>query len=69
MTKSNRNSCGYYFRCFGKCPWGMSAIKSSVKFLLAYMGFVNYSGIKFSPDFPNTETAFLRCSTEVVVYH
>ena len=34
---------------------GTSAVKFSVKLLLANMGFVNYSRLKFSPDFQNTE--------------
>ena len=33
----------------------MSALKFSVKLLPANMWFVNYSGLKFSPDFQNTE--------------
>ena len=33
----------------------MSAVKFSVKLLPANMGFVNYSGLKFSPDFQKTQ--------------
>ena len=32
----------------------MSAVKFSVKLLPTNMGFVNYSGLKFSSDFQNT---------------
>ena len=32
----------------------MSAVKFSVKLLPTNMSFVNYSGLKFSPDFQNT---------------
>ena len=52
-----------------KIPRGMSAVKFSVKLLPANIGCVNYSGLKFSPDFQNTEPAFWRSSTEVVVQH
>ena len=33
----------------------MSALKFSVKLLPANMWFVNYPGLKLSPDFQNTE--------------
>ena len=33
----------------------VSAVKFSVKLLSANMGFVNFSGLKFSPDFQNTQ--------------
>ena len=52
-----------------KIPRGTSAVKFSVKLLPANIGCVNYSGLKFSPDFQNTEPAFWRSSTEVVVQH
>ena len=35
-------------------PVLVSAVKFSVKLLSANMGFVNFSGLKFSPDFQNT---------------
>ena len=35
-----------------------SQANASVKLLLANMGFVNYSGLKFFPDFQNKEVAF-----------
>ena len=45
----------------------MSALKFSVKLLPANMWFVNYSGLKFSPDFQNTEKLEVfyksKCST------
>ena len=34
---------------------GTSALKFSVKLLPANMWFVNYSGLKYSPDFQKTE--------------
>ena len=34
---------------------GTSALKFSVKLSPTNMGFVNYSRLKFSPDFQNTE--------------
>ena len=40
---------------FSKVPRETSALKSSVKLWPANMGFVNYSGLKLSPDFQNTE--------------
>ena len=46
------------FHTFCKTPTEMFAVKVSVKLLPANMGLVNYSGIKFSPDFQNTEAAF-----------
>ena len=48
---------------------GTSALKFSVKLLPVNMEFVNYSRLKFSPEFQNTEPAFSRCSAEVVVQH
>ena len=36
-------------------PTATSAVKFSLKLLPTNMGFVNYSVLKFSPDFQNTE--------------
>ena len=36
-------------------PTLTSAVMFSVKLSPAYMGFVSYSGLKFSPSFQNTE--------------
>ena len=52
---ANRNSCGYCFRHPGKTSTKTSALKFSVKLLPANIGFVNYSGLKFFPDFQSTE--------------
>ena len=52
---ANRNSCGYCFRHPGKISTKTSALKFSVKLLPANIGFVNYSGLKFFPDFQSTE--------------
>ena len=41
-----------------KISTGMFAVKFSVKLSPASAGFVNYSGLKFAPDFQNTEAAF-----------
>ena len=38
-----------------KFPTGTSAVKFAVKLLPANIGFVYYSGRKFSPDFQNTQ--------------
>ena len=46
------------FYKFWKIPKRTLAVKFSVKLLFANMGFVNYSGLKFFPDFQNKEVAF-----------
>ena len=42
------------FQTFRKIPMGTSVVKFSVKLLPASMGFANYSGLKFYPNFQNT---------------
>ena len=41
-----------------KISTGMSAVKFSVKLSPTSIGFVNYSRLKFSPDFQKTEATF-----------
>ena len=52
---------------FRRISTGISALKLSVELLSANMWFVNYSGLKFSPDFQNTEKLEVfyksKCST------
>ena len=52
-----------------KISTGMSAVKFSVKSFPASIGFVDYSRLKFSLSYQNTEAAFLWSSAEVVVQH
>ena len=56
------------FHTFRKMPERKFAGQFSVKLLPTNMGFANYSGLKFSQDFQNTEAAFWRCSTKVFVH-
>ena len=65
---AKRNSCGYCFRHFGKFT-GTSAVKFSVKLSSANMSFVDCFGLKFSPDFQNTEELSRGSFTKVVVQH
>ena len=65
---ANRNNCGYCFRRFGKFT-ETSAVKFSVTLSSANMSFVDCFGLKFSPDFQNTEELSRGSFTKVVVQH
>ena len=54
---------------FWKIPTGAFAVKFLVKLSSANMRFVNCLGLKFPPDFQNTEELSRECFTKVVVQH